>query len=499
MLDLLSNKGSINVTPEIAAKVLLERRACRKNLSPFVKGVFSLVSPGDIYKHNWHIDLMCEYLEAVYKRQILRLMIHIPPRYMKSITATVSFPAWVLGKKPTETILAASYSHFLAYKHSLDCRLVLESDWYKAIFPDTDLKYGEVDKRKFVTTSKGHRLSTSVGGTTTGEGGNIILIDDPINPEQAYSEADRNRANRWFDQTVSTRLNDKKKGAVVIIMQRLHQNDVAGHVKSKSNGDWKILDIPGEYKKRTVFSFKSVDSNGQVKKRKKILKKDSLLHPRYEGRTEIERAKTTLGTYGFACQYQQNPAPEGGGIIKLKWFTRYKSLPDMLDVVQVTQFWDTAQKANEVVNAPWVCGTWFSTYTHHYLAHVFRDWMDYPTGKRTVSNLASKYKPHRIVIEDKSTGQSLIQELEGLPVLPFEPENDKVTRLSTEGALVESGVICLPEKAPWLFDFEEEIQLFPNSTFMDQADMLSMALKYFRTTYAINQIGISSWDSKVNN
>ncbi len=485
------------LTPQLAARIVLERRACRNHLAPFIRGVFRIVSPADAYKHNWHIDLIAEHLEAVYNQEILRLIINIPPRYLKSISATVAFPAWVLGQNPSKRIMAASYSHFLSFKHSIDCRLVMESDWYKSIFPETVLRYGQIEKRKFETISKGHRIATSVGrgGTTVGEGGDILLVDDPVNPEQAYSEPERNTANRWYDQTYSTRLNDKKKGAIVIIMQRLHQNDLAGHVQKRD--EWTVLKIPGEFKKRTIFDLKVVDDLGQVKKTKKILKKDSLLHPKYEGQVEIERSKKTLGSYGYSAQYQQNPSPEGGGIIKLAWFKRYKVLPPLQDVVQITQFWDTAQKSNEVLNAPWVCGTWYSTYDHHYLVHIFRDWMDYPAGKRTVKILAAKWTPHQIIIEDKSTGQSLIQELTRLPVLPFEPVQDKITRLSTESGLVESGVIYLPEEAPWLFDFEEEIQLFPNSTFKDQADMLSMALKFFRTQFLSNQINIGAGQSSV--
>jgi len=485
------------ISPKIAAKLLRHRRLCRSNLSPFVRGTFQIVSPGDQYKHNWHIDVICEHLEAVYKKQLFRLIINMPPRYMKSISASVAFPAWVLGQDPTQQIMCASYSHFLAFKHSGDCRLTVESPWYHSIFPNTKLQIGNIEKRKFETTAKGHRVSTSVGGSTVGLGGNILIVDDPIDPEQAYSELERERSNRWYDQTFSTRLNDKKTGAIIIIMHRLHQNDLCGHVLKKAADDWTVLKIPGEFKKKATYCVKSVTEIAGARKRKKHIKKDSLLHPDYEGRVEIERAKTTLGSYGYSSQYQQNPSPEGGGIIKLKWFGRYKSLPPMNEVVQVSQFWDTAQKSDEVLHAPWVCGTWYSTYTHHYLVHIYRDWMDYPTGKRTLKNLATKWKPHQIVIEDKSTGQSLIQEVAGLPTIPFEPDADKITRLSTESPLVESGIIILPEEANWLFEFEEEIQLFPNSTYKDQADMLSMALKFFRTRFLTNTINIGAGASSI--
>lgn len=480
-----------------AAKILLWRRNLRNNLSPFIKQVFETVSAGDAYLHNWHIDCIAEHLEAVYKKQILRLIINIPPRYLKSISATVAFPAWVLGKNSSEKIMAASYSHFLAYKHSQDCRTVLQSEWYNQVFPNTILKFGQVEKRKFETIDQGHRTAVSVGGTTTGLGGNILIVDDPIDPEKSFSETERLKANRWLDLTFSTRLDDKKTGAIIIVMQRLHQDDCCGHAIKKDKDRWTVLKLPGEYQKRTIIEFKEVNNLGEVKKRKRTLKKNTLLHSDYEGRSEIEQQKKTLGTYGFSSQYQQNPTPEGGGIIKLEWFKRFKFTPSGTDIVKISQFWDTAQKPDEVLNSPWVCGTFISTYTAHYLVHVFRDWLNYPDGKKKVKDLHAKWKPNVIVIEDKSTGQSLLQELTGLPTLGFEPEGDKVTRLSTESPSVEAGNIYLPEHADWLFDFEEEIGLFPNSTYKDQADMFSMALRYFRLNHISSLITIRGAKSQV--
>jgi predicted phage terminase large subunit-like protein len=148
------------------------------------------------------------------------------------------------------------------------------------------------------------------------------------------------------------------------------------------------------------------------------------------------------------------------------------------------QCWDTAQKADELLNCPWVCGTWVRTRTGYYLIDIVREWMTYPQGKRMVKSLAEKYTPQIILIEDKSTGSSLLQDLpleSTLPLLPFEPESDKITRLAVETPAIEAGNVWLPESSPWLGDFLLEIGHFPLGSTMDQADMLSMALKYFRT------------------
>lgn len=452
-----------------AAKALLERRKMRKHLSPFVRKVFATVSPGDKYLHNWHIDLMCEYLEFVSRGEITRLIINIPPRYMKSICVSVAWPAWILGQNSMAQIMVSSYSYMLSFKHSQDCRLVLQTDWYKHLFPDVEIASDQNEKRKFTTTKQGHRIATSVGGSATGEGGNYLIVDDPVNPKMAMSDAERNTANTWFNQTFSTRLNDKKKGVMVVIMQRLHQDDLSGHLLEQ--GGWEHLCIPAVAEKKTIIDFGSIHVEREV---------GDLLHPDKENKVEIEKAKRTLGTYGFAGQYQQSPSPLGGGIIKISWFRRYATLPSPDQRVQTVQVWDTAQKASEVHNAPWVCGTWILTDNNYYLVDVYREWMTYPEGKQAAISLAAKWNPHAIVIEDKSTGQSLLQELTGLPVIAFEPEGDKVTRLSVESPAIEAGMVFLPDKATWLFDFEKEIANFPNSATKDQADMLSMALKYFQ-------------------
>ena len=440
----------------------------RKHLSPFVKRVFNSVSPGDKYLDNWHIDLMCEYLEAVTAGDFLRLIINIPPRYMKSICVSVAWPAWLLGQNPMAQIMASSYSHSLSTKHSQDCRLILKTQWYQNTFPNVEISSDQNEKRKFTTTKQGHRIATSVGGSATGEGGNYLIVDDPVNPKMAASDAERTTANTWFDQTFSTRLNDKKTGAIVVIMQRLHESDLSGHLLEQ--GGWEHLCIPAVAEKKTIIDFGSVHIEREV---------GDLLQPEKENKPEIERAKRTLGAYGFAGQYQQSPSPLVGGLINISWFRRYTVLPSSDQWIKIVQVWDTAQKASEVHNAPWVCGTWILTDEKYYLVDVYREWMTYPDGKQAAISLAAKWNPHAIVIEDKSTGQSLLQELVGLPVIPFEPEGDKVTRLSVESPAIEAGMVLLPSKAAWLFDFEREISNFPNSATKDQADMLSMALKYF--------------------
>ena len=325
------------------------------------------------------------------------------------------------------------------------------------------------NKGSYGNTLGGVRTSTSVGGTITGKHAHIIIIDDPLNPKQAASPTMLKSANDWMDSTLSSRKVNKALTPTILIMQRLHEDDTTGHTLAKGKDKIKHICLPAEI--------------GPNIKPPELADRyiNGLLDPLRLSPDIIAEAKVDLGTYGYAGQYEQNPVPLDGGILDINWFQRYNTAPAGNDIVQIVQFWDTASKGDEILNCPWVCGTWIQTYTGYYLIDVFRDWMDYPTGKRTAIGLYNKYIPNAIVIEDKSTGQSLIQELSGLPCVPFEPDTDKLTRFVAETPLIESGQVYLPNEAPWLFDLEQELQHFPNGKYMDQADMISMALKYFRT------------------
>src|SRR4051794_14355040 len=225
----------------------------RTRLAAFTQKTFRTVDPGAVYKHNWHIDLIAEYLEACTRREVKRLIINVPPRYMKSISVSVAWPAWLIGKNPSERIVAASYSDRLSLKHSVDCRLVIQSEWYRRLFPGVILTGDQNEKEKFVTTARGQRFATTVRGSPTGDGGNFLIVDDPHTPQQALSPVQRQHGLDWFDQTFSNRLDDKENGVIVVVMQRLHANDLSGHLLDK--GGWEHLCIPGIAEVRTVIDF----------------------------------------------------------------------------------------------------------------------------------------------------------------------------------------------------------------------------------------------------
>ena len=453
-------------TPRINDEQVLDA-LLRTRLAAFTRKAFGTVDPGAAYKHNWHIDLIAEYLEACTQREIKRLIINLPPGYLKSISVNVAWPAWLLGKNPSERILSASYSESLSLKHSLDCRQVVTSDWYRRIFPATLLTGDQNEKQKFMTTGRGFRFATSVGGSSTGDGGNFLIVDDPHNPKQAESEKERENGLIWFDRTFSNRLRDKANGVIVVVMQRLHSKDLTGHLLAK--GGWEQLCLPGIAETKTIIDF------GRVKHTREV---GDVLHPSFEPAEIVERQKIDMGSYAFAGQYQQRPAPAEGGMCKMHWFRRYEKQEDKYE--KIIQSWDTASKAGEL-NDPSCCTTWGIRNDGYDLLQVMVRRLEYPELKLLVRTQAEDFGANAVLIEDKSSGQQLLQDLRRetkLPLIPILPEKDKITRFAAVSAMIEAGRVSLPLNAAWLTDYEMEMLTFPNAPHDDQVDSTSQFLAW---------------------
>ena len=443
----------------------------QSNFGSFIERTLGSVDPSAKFLSNWHIDAIAEYLEATRKSEITRLIINMPPRALKSVCVSVAWPAWLMGHDPAIKIMAASYAQGLSLKHSMDTKLIVNSRWYERAFPNVELVMGENEKHKFVTNQRGFRFATSVGGTATGEGGDVLIIDDPLNPLQAASKKERDYANIWFDQTFSTRLNDKAKGRIVVVMQRLHAEDLSGHLLAKNC--WEHLCLPAIAESKTIIEI------GQFKY---IRETGDLLHSNRENESLIARAKNDLGSFGFAAQYQQSPMIEKGGMIENEWFSRYDYFDFTKNAENIVQSWDTAIKAGAANDAS-VCVTFAENEGSHYLIDVLSIKAEYPELKRNILRLAEHYQPTAILIEDKASGQSLLQDLRretNLPLIARMPRGDKVTRLATVSPLIESGKILLPKYSPWLAEFEEELFAFPNAPHDDQVDAFSQYLGWIR-------------------
>ena len=215
----------------------------RDDFRAFLEKVFITLKPGQLYIRNWHLEAIAWQLERVRRGEVKRLIINMPPRSLKSIMASVSFPAFVLGHDPTQRVICVSYSGDLAKKFSNDFRAVIKSDWYQSIFPDSGVGPFKNNETEIELLARGFRLATSVGGTLTGRGGNLIIIDDPLKPDDAFSVERRSAGNQWFTNTLLSRLDDKRTGAIIVAMQRVHMHDMTGFLLGQSN-DWEVLSLP---------------------------------------------------------------------------------------------------------------------------------------------------------------------------------------------------------------------------------------------------------------
>lgn len=289
----------------------------RRDLSLMIRKTLHTVDPNAPYSHNWHIDLYADYLKAVHDREIKRLIINVPPRTLKSVAVNVAWSAWLLGQNPSERILSGSVSQKLAKKNSLFTRRVMQSEWYQYTFPETIISTDQNEKMMFSTTMGGERHAVSVGSSVIGEGGNVLIVDDPHDPDGVESEVQRQTAIDWFDNKFSTRTNDPEKAVMVVIMQRLHQLDLTGHLMEL--GGWHQVVLPAVAEKRTIIDF------GRFKNRPIIREEGSILHPARLPPEFLEERKRTLGPYGWAGQFQQRPAPKGGGMLKREWLKHYRS------------------------------------------------------------------------------------------------------------------------------------------------------------------------------
>lgn len=442
----------------------------KNNLNYFIKRSFYIINQGVDYIHNWHIDAISEALNEVNNGNIKRLIINMPPRYLKSICVSVAFPAWVLGNNPNKRIVVASYSEKLGLKHSTDCRLIMESKWFKNIFDECVLSKKQNEKYKFCTTQNGYRFTTSVNGTLTGDGGDILIVDDPHNPQNVLSKTYREKTINWFSNTFVSRLNDKKNGAIIIVMQRLHENDLSGVLIEK--GGWNVLELPAIAEK---------DEEIKIGKFYKKRLKGEILFEKRENFNDLMKIKNEMGTYVFNTQYQQKPMASNNSIININWIKRFDNLKE-IKFSNIYLSFDTAIKiANS--NDPTVCAVFGEFENDYYLIEVIRKWLEYPELKKEALSLIKKYSPTAVLIEDKASGQSLIQDLKReskFNIIPIKVSKDKITRFASVMPFIEAGRLYLPNKAEWLFDFENELLLFPNATHDDQVDATSQFLRWIQ-------------------
>lgn len=422
------------------------------------------------YEAGWFHAELCEKLEKwvadCVAKKSPRLMIFAPPRHGKSQIGSRALPAWMLGRHPERNIILASYGQSLANNMSRDARKFVDTDAHKATFPD--FRIGDRDAVEEWKTSAGGGLkAVGVGGPITGEGGDLI-IDDPVKgAAEAASELVRDGVNTWFGSDARTRV--PPGGGCLIIMTRWHEADLAGArlelaKKDPSADQWEIV------------SYKAIATEDEPHR-----KAGDALHPERWSIDALAQLRSGMSPYKWGALFQQSPVPESGGRIKGDWLRNtYSTLP--ADADRPVHSWDTAIKAGQL-NDYSVCTVASKHGQRLYIREVKRSRLEFPELLQAVKSLAMRDNPRAVLIEDKGSGQQLIQMLRRDPdwkwsIIPVVPKVDKVTRMDAVTPWLESGRVWIPDAAHWLPDWLQELLGFPVSSHDDQIDSLSQLLDY---------------------
>lgn len=445
-----------------------------------------------VYDPQWYHRYICEKLEAFCRGEIPRLMIFMPPRHGKSELVSRLMPAYILGKKPTSKVIIASYSGALSGEMNIDCQRYIDSQEYKSLFPDilindeSGRKYGNFkrssnrtetfsqfinDNGSVTFKSQGGIRAVGTGGAVTGFGANFIIIDD-IHKNQAEADSIvlRDKAHKFYSSTLYTRL--EEKASILLTMTRWHEDDLAARLLKEAEDDpkadqWEVLRFPA-IAEEMGDRFYDTRKSGEA-----------LWESRYPHDDIVKRMKS-VGTRVATALFQQRPTPLEGGLFKRQWWRYWETLP--MEDSTIVQFWDSAQKVG-ITNDYSVCATWMKTRSGYYLIDLWRGKVEAPELENLAVAMFNKHLPSCVVIEDKSSGSSLLQYLRRnttIPVLAYDPkQRDKEVRASAATPTVEAGNCYLPKRAPWLEDFIGEHERFPNGANDDTVDTTSMMVEYF--------------------
>ena len=455
-------------------EALLTKQA-EHSLRRYVEQAWPILEPAVAFLPNWHIDYLVEHLEAVTAGEITRLLINVPPRHMKSTLVSVLWPTWEWIRRPSGRWIFASHAESLAIKHSVDRRTVLQSEWYRRRWGEiVRLASDQNEKREFLNTRRGHMTATSIGASILGKGGNRIVVDDPHNPVLVESDGQRDAAIRFFSRTLSTRLDSKATDAIVVVMQRLHERDLAAVCVDFG---FTHVCIPAEAEVTTRVVF---PRSGHVVSRDA----GDVLWPAREGVAVLAQQRQLLGAAVYAGQYQQRPAPAGGTIFRRDWFRYYDELPRDLEIAQS---WDMAfkDKADHDYVVGLVAGRLGADI---YLIDRVKGQWSFSESCRQVEALAEHYpSTTTTLIEDMANGPAIIDALtHRIPgIIAVQPAGGKIARAQAAQPRVEAGNVYLPNphaEGPlradraWVDDFLHQLTVFPHGAHDDDVDAFTQLL-----------------------
>jgi len=493
------------------AEVLLEKCYCENSLHYFLKKAWPVIeSERNPFIDSWHIRAACEHLEAVLRGTIPKLMANIPPRTGKTNLFSVVFPAWAFVIDPSIRFLFASYAQKISLEHSRLCRMLIESEWYQNFWGDrVIISKDQSTKSHFTTTENGHRIATSVRAGGTALGGDFLIMDDPNDAKDGESKVTREAANDWYSRVWASRLNPGKIGALILVQQRVHYMDVSGYLEKNDSG-WVKLCLPMEYepsRKCKTVPLPSTNGKPWEDPRTKV---GELLCPDYLNDKKIKEKKIQLGSYNYAGQYQQNPAPTGGGVIKREWFKVWTK-EELPTIIYILQSWDTdmtgnSSKKNEDSNSACITLGLFrdeKSINNVLIMYAWQDKIEYPSLLERVLRLYANcsdigeepkqskksLQPDVVIVESAAQGHAVLSELtaKGVPAKGFYPRNygDKENRARIASTFIENHKIwVMGEDLKTLKPDHEMLvsacEVFPKGETNDLVDALSQAIIYLR-------------------
>ena len=458
---------------------------CREDFYSFVKKAFDILEGENKFIPSPYLELICNELIRCTKQK-RRLVINLPPRSLKSFVVSICFVAYMLGINPKLRILCVSYGKELANELSRKTKVLMESDFYKELF---NTRLGDKNTEDFFeTTAGGYRYSTSIGGVLTGIGADIIIIDDPIKAEDALSQIKRDKVNKWYSNTLVTRLNNKKSGSIILVMQRLHVDDLSAYMLA--NEDCIHINLPAIATENQEFVLPG--------NRKIVRKIGETLIPERESIADLEALKKTMSEFYFEAQYQQNPIPEKGNIINFADFKTYSELPEQ---GEIWQSWDIALK-DGINNDYSVCITAKRVLNLLYILDLWRGKLELNDLINKIHSMHSAFNASHVIIEESSVSihtLQIIRQHGKISPYPYAPDSSKEVRANNAAYYIREGRVLIPDKAHWLPDFMNEINAFPFGKHDDQVDSLSQLIKVvFAHQCSFNDIAKAINNSKFN-
>ena len=480
MTTLSEDQKTVLLRKELILLREIRRRQCTESFYQFVLDAHKVLYPGDPLDENWHMKYICDELQKESfrifqgRKKDRDIIINVPPRSLKSIICTICWPAWMWIHKPSIKFIGSSYSGDLSLKHNMLTKDIVTSSWYQENWGNSvKLSNSRNTQEYYETQARGYRTCTSTGGTVTGVGADVVVIDDPINPMRAESETERATANEFFDRTLSTRLNKPGFGLFVVIMQRLHTDDLTGHLMQKEPHRYHHICIPAEQTK----DVSPPELN--------VFYKDELFFKERFNREWLDDIKVKLGSYGYAGQMLQTPFLEGSGMIQAKWFGRF--IMSELPPETIWNFCIDTAYTKKTKNDPSAILCWAVHENYLYIRGFNRVYFEFP---KLIKHIISYSKENgysygsRIYIEPKASGISTIQQVKYetmLNVIQDEaPTTDKVSRAADMSPAIEAGKVKLLNGASWIDDFLYELESFPQGKHDESIDLLSMAIRKFQ-------------------